>query len=56
MGPSKKQRLPSIGITVNYYSCLVTNKQKEWKLVKKAATNNREIRVRPDDNQKDLAI
>lgn len=55
-GQTKKQKLPSIGITVNYYSCLIQSKNNELKLVMKAATNNRENRMRPEEHHKDQAI
>jgi len=42
----------TIGLKVNFYSMVVCNQKGEVKLLKKAATNERSKRVRPESNKK----
>ena len=44
--------LPSINLKVNLYSSVTENMKGELKAIRKATTNNRDIRIRPESTQK----
>ena len=52
----KKLYQPTIDLKVNLYSCVATNKLGEVKVVTLSETNTRNLRMRPDENEKAAAI
>ena len=53
---SKLDQMPAIGLKVNLYSSVVINRQGEFKVVAKNASNSRDQRLRPDTEHKSAPI
>ena len=49
-------RMPLINLRVNFYSCVVKSKTGEVKIFKKAESNDKANRARPENNSKDAEV
>ena len=54
--PSKVQELVVIGAQVNLYSCTLISKEGQFKILRKAPSNKRQDRQRPESNLKAAAL